>query len=327
MFETVKITFLGTSSGTPTRLRNVTAQALTFDNGALWLLDCGEATQHQVMKAGLKAGRIERILITHLHGDHCYGLPGMLACMGIQGRSDPVQIVGPVGIREMIETVLRLSDHVPTFPIDWVEVDGHRSLAAMSHWSVSSHAIRHRVTCYGFVLRESPRPGRFHPERAMTLGIPEGPLYRQLQNDQPVTLADGRTIVPAEVCDPPRPGRKVVLLGDTQDASGIADAAHSCDLLVHEATYEAERTAKAEQWGHSTSAMAGAFAKRVAAKHLIITHFSSRYTDNEAERNVGQLLAEAQAECPSTVVHAADDLWSFAVPFSEPQGAGISTSG
>ena len=317
MVATVKITFLGTSSGTPTRLRNVTAQALTFENGAVWLLDCGEATQHQAMKAGIKAGRVERILITHLHGDHCYGLPGMLACMAIQGRTDPVQIVGPVGIREMVETVLRLSDHVPTFAIDWVEVDGTRSLGALSHWSVSVHAIRHRVVCYGYVLRESPRHGRFHPERAAALGIPEGPLYRRLQSDETVTLADGRVIKPTEVCDPPRPGRKVVLLVDTQDADGIANAAHGCDLLVHEATYEASHTAKAEQWGHSTSAMAGAFAKRVAAKHLIITHFSSRYTDKDAERNVGQLLIEAQAECPSTMVHAADDLWSFTVPLAD----------
>jgi ribonuclease Z len=310
----VKITFLGTSSGTPTRTRNVTAQAVGFDNGALWLLDCGEATQHQVMRAGLKAGRIERILITHLHGDHCYGLPGMLACMAIQGRTDPVQIVGPVGLREMIETVLRLSDHVPTFAIDWVEVDGQRSLGALSQWAVSVHPIRHRITCYGYVLRESPRAGRFHPDRARALGIPEGHLFGQLQAGKVVTLADGRTIQPSEVCDQPRPGRKVVLLGDTQDASGIANAAQDCDLLVHEATYEADRTAKAEQWGHSTSAMAGAFARRIGAKHLIITHFSSRYTDSEADRGVDQLLSEAQQECPGTVVLAADDLWSFNVP-------------
>jgi ribonuclease Z len=315
--DAVKITFLGTSSGTPTRTRNVTAQALSFENGALWLLDCGEATQHRVMEAGLKAGRIERILITHLHGDHCYGLPGMLACMAIQGRTGPVQIVGPVGLREMVETVLRLSDHVPTFAIDWVEVDGTRSLAAMSNWSVSSHAIRHRITCFGYVLREAPRPGRFHVERARALGIPEGHLFGHLQAGRPVTLADGRTVQPSEVCDPPRPGRKVVLLGDTQDASGIATAAQGCDVLVHEATYEAERTAKAEQWGHSTSAMAGVFAKRIAAKHLIITHFSSRYTDSDADRGVDQLLAEAQRECPGTVVLAADDLWSFNVPFAD----------
>jgi ribonuclease Z len=310
----VKLTFLGTSSGTPTRTRNVTAQVVSLDNGALWLLDCGEASQHQLMRAGLRAGRIERILITHLHGDHCYGLPGMLACMAIQGRTEPVEIIGPIGLREMIETVLRLSDHVPAFPIAWSEVPGQDRLGTRSAWSLAAYPIRHRIPCHGFVLQEDRRPGRFHLERAAALGIPEGPLFRRLQDHQAVTLADGRTIQPGQVCDPPRPGRKVVLLGDTQDAGGIAAAAQGCDLLVHEATYEASHTAKAAQWGHSTSAMAGAFAREVGARHLIITHFSSRYTDAEAAGGVGQLLAEAQAECPGTVVHAADDLWSFTLP-------------
>jgi ribonuclease Z len=310
----VKLTFLGTSSGTPTRTRNVTAQVVGFDNGACWLLDCGEASQHQLMRAGLRAGRIERILITHLHGDHCYGLPGMLACMAIQGRTDPVQLVGPVGIRELIETVLRLSDHVTGFPLEIVEVAAHRTLAAMSGWAVSAHPIRHRIPCFGYVLREAQRRGRFHPERARALGIPEGPLFGQLQEGRSVTLADGRTIAPELVCDPPRPGRKVVLLGDTQDASGIAVAAQDCDLLVHEATYDADRSDKAEQWGHSTSAMAGDFAQRVGARHLIITHFSSRYTDSAGDDGVPRLVAEAQSRCPGTAVHAADDLWSFTLP-------------
>ena len=315
----MKITFLGTSSGTPTRTRNVTAQVISFDNGALWLLDCGEASQHQLMRAGLRAGRIERILITHLHGDHCYGLPGMLACMAIHGRSESVQIVGPIGLRELIETVMRLSDHITTFPIEWIELGGPNdrqppALGVLSRWSVSAHSIRHRIECFGYVLRESPRPGRFHPDRAAALGIPEGPLFRQLLLNQAVTLADGRVIAPSEVCDPPRPGRSVVLLGDTKDASGIAEAAHGCDLLVHEATYESSYTSKAEKWGHSTSTMAGAFARRIGARHLIITHFSSRYTDSDADKGVDQLLREAQAECPATVVHAADDLWSFVLP-------------
>ena len=135
----MKITFLGTSSGTPTRTRNVTAQIISFDNGALWLLDCGEASQHQLMRAGLRAGRIERILITHLHGDHCYGLPGMLACMAIHGRSETVQIVGPVGLRELIETVLRLSDHVTTFPLAPICRTIPRSCAKPAAWKPPSN--------------------------------------------------------------------------------------------------------------------------------------------------------------------------------------------
>lgn len=313
----MKITFLGTSSGTPTRTRNVTCQVLTLDNGALWLLDCGEAAQHQLMKAGLRAGRIERILLTHLHGDHCYGLPGMLACMAIQERRDPVQLVGPVGIRELITTTLRLSESGLPYPLDIIELDGARELGVRSEWNAAAYPISHRVTCFGFDLREGPRPGRFDLAQAQALGIPAGPLYGRLQAGETVRLADGREIRSDQVCEPPRPGRHVVLLGDTSDASGIATAAQGCDLLVHEVTYDAARPDKARQWGHSTSAMTGSFARMIGAKQLIITHFSSRYTDSDADQGVALLLTETQAACPGTVVHAADDLWSIAVPLPD----------
>jgi ribonuclease Z len=280
----------------------------------MWLLDCGEATQHQMMKAGLRCGRIERILITHLHGDHCYGLPGMLSCMAIHEREDPVEIVGPLGLQEMIDTVLRLSVSELPFPIQVTELTGPRVLAQQSQWDVSAYPISHRIPCFGYSLRETPRPGRFDLQKALALGIPEGPHYRALQHGQTIHLADGRSIHSAEVCDPPRPGRHVVLLGDTQDASGIRDAALGCDLLVHEVTYDAGFTAKAEKWGHSTSTMTGTFAASVAARHLIITHFSSRYTDSDADRGVDLLVRETQACCPDTQVYAADDLWSFVVP-------------
>ena len=310
----VKITFLGTSSGTPTRTRNVTAQALTLDNGTMWLLDCGEATQHQLMHAGLKASRIERVLITHLHGDHCYGLPGLLACIAIHERREPVELVGPRGLAELVNTTLRLSESVLPYRLDITELDGPLALAKRSGWSVSAHRIAHRVTCYGYDLREDPRPGRFDLDSARALGIPEGPLFGRLQAGEVVTLPDGRTIAPSAVCAPPRPGRHVVLLGDTSDASGIAAAAHGCDLLVHETTYDGTRDEKATQWGHSTTAMTGAFAHRIAAKRLIITHFSSRYTDGDGAFGVDQLLAETRAACPGTEVLAAEDLWTYALP-------------
>jgi ribonuclease Z len=311
----VKLTFLGTSSGTPTRLRNVTSQALTLDNGDLWLLDAGEATQHQLMRAGLRASRIAVILMTHLHGDHLYGLPGVLACMTIHERDEPVLLVGPVGLREFVHTVLRLSESGVPFPLEIIELSGdHHEVGARGGWTIGAHRIAHRVACYGYDLREAPRPGRFDLDKAKALGIPAGPLYRRLQDGAAVTLEDGRTIASREVCEPPRPGRHVVLLGDTDDAGGIAAAAQGCDLLVHETTYDRERTAKARQWGHSTTAMTGAFARRVQARNLIITHFSSRYTDGEGPMGVAQLVAETQAECPDTAVHAADDLWSFVLP-------------
>ncbi len=310
----MRITFLGTSAGTPTRQRNVTSQALQFDDGELWLLDCGEATQHQLMRAGIRAGRCARILLTHLHGDHCYGLPGMLSCIGIHGRSESVEIVGPIGVRELVETVIRLSDAQLPYPLVFHELPvAGGTLPQCSGWAVSAHPLVHRIPCLGYVLQEDPRPGRFHPERATALGVPDGPLYRQLQQGETVRLADGREIHPDAICDPPRRGRKVVLLGDTSDAAAIIPAGRDCDLLVCEATYDGTRQAKAMTWGHSTTLMTGALATQMQAKNLIITHFSSRYTDTAKTQSIADLVAETRTACPETTVIAADDIMTFAV--------------
>ncbi len=310
----MKITFLGTSSGTPTRRRNVTAQAVQFDHGGLWLLDCGEATQHQLMRAGLKASRIERILLTHLHGDHCYGVFGLLSCIAIHQRTAAVEVVGPPGTGELIRTVLRLSEaHLP-FPLTISELPAHGGRVTPLHgWSVEAHAINHRVTCLGYVLREDPRPGAFDPERARALGIPAGPLFRRLQHGETIDLPDGRRIAPEAVRDPARPGRVAVLLGDTSDARAIATAGHGCDVLVCETTYAEDRTEKAAEWGHSTTAMTGELAALMAAKTLIITHFSSRYTEPGSGTDPAALARQTQRYCPDTQVLAADDLWTFVV--------------
>jgi ribonuclease Z len=311
----VRITFLGTSAGVPTRTRNVTGQAVVFDHGGVWLLDCGEATQHQLMRAGIKPGRIERILVTHLHGDHCFGLPGALASMSIGGRDDPVHIVGPRGVRELIETVFRLSDTTVTFPLAFTEIDAPGTIGRFDGWEVSAHALPHRITCFGYCLSEGTRPGRFHPDRALALGVPPGRLFGQLQRGERVRLADGREVAAEQVADPPRPGRKLVLLGDTMDGSALAEVGADCDLLVCEATYDAAREDKARQWGHSTTRMTGELARLLRARTLILTHFSSRYTDDDSdEPRVEALVAEAAACCPGTTVLAARDLWSHSLP-------------
>jgi ribonuclease Z len=313
----MKLTFLGTSAGAPTRRRNVTGQALTFDDGRIWLLDCGEATQHRLMEAGLRAKSIERILITHLHGDHVYGIFGMLACIGIAGRDEPVQIVGPRGIGRMIETVLHHSGHDPSFDVvieEWHDLPagGWRLPAWNDGWQVTAHPIEHRLPCAGYCLREGDRPGRFHPDKAVAAGVPEGPLWGRLQRGQTVQV-DGREIRPETVCDPPRPGRRVLLLGDTSDADSMIAVGQGCDLAVREVTYDDSRIAKAQQWMHSTAGMTGAWAHQMQAKTLIITHLSARYTD-EAEdpvMSVSALHAAAAAACPGTQVLVADDLWSY----------------
>ena len=313
----MRVTFLGTSAGTPTRTRNVTSQALTFEHGGLWLLDCGEATQHQLMRAGLKPSHCERILITHLHGDHCYGLPGLLSCLAIHGRTEPVSVIGPTGLRELIETVIRLSEAALPYRLDFLELPAvGGQIPALHGWSVSAHALAHRVTCLGYVLQEDPLPGRFHPDRARAAGVPEGRAWGRLQAGADVILADGTVVAASSICDPPRPGRKVVLLGDTNDAEAIIAPGHGCDLLVCETTYMAAHQGKAIAWGHMTTTMTGALARQMAAKRLIITHFSSRYTeedDQERTQSMADLISETASACPNTPVAAADDLAVFVV--------------
>jgi len=313
----VRLTFLGTSAGTPTLTRNVTAQALRFDDGRLWLLDCGEGTQQQAMRAGLRLARLERILVTHLHGDHSYGLPGMLACAAIHGRTEPIELVGPPGLARLIATILELTSANLPFAVPVREVERPGELLTHAGWSVSAWPLSHRVACFGYVLREDPRPGRLHPERAAAFGLAPGPAYQRLQRGESVTAPDGRAVLAAEVCDPPRPGRTIALLGDTSDPSALIAQAQGCDLIVHEATYDASRPDKALTWGHATSAMAGRAARACQARTLILTHFSSRYESDSSRVDVpsiADLVREAAAECPGTQVLAAHDLWSFDLP-------------
>jgi len=317
----VHLTFLGTSAGTPTRDRNVTAQALTFDNGAVWLLDCGEATQHQIMRAGIKPPRIERILITHMHGDHCYGLPGLLSSIAVCGRTEPVRLSGPKGIAEWIRTTFKLSYAVLSYELLIDELDARTTLPAGNLWNVEAVPIVHRAPCFGYVLREDPRPGRFHPEKAKAFGIEAGPLYKRLQEGQAVALDDGRIVLAEMVSDPKRPGRVLVLLGDTSDATALVGPGANCDLLVCEVTYDSAQEAKAVQWGHSTAAMTGSLAAKMRAKNLIITHFSSRYTEDGASFGVPDLVVQTRQHCPKTRVMAAKDLLKVELPGNdEPTG-------
>ncbi len=304
----LSLTFLGTSAGTPTRSRNVTAQLLTLPHGGAWLLDCGEGTQQQFLRFGLRASRVERILLTHLHGDHCYGIWGMLAKIAIDGRTEPVEVVGPHGIAELLTTVHRISAAFLTYPLRVIELDAEPDLLPLAGWSVQAIPIVHRVPCFAYVLREDERPGRFHPDRAIALGVRPGPDFGRLQRGGSVAGVTG-PVHPDQVQDPPRPGRVIALLGDTSDATSIIPHASGCDLLVCEATYDGTRAAKAKEWGHQTAPETGRLARMCEAKRLIITHVSSRYGDDEDDGDaaVDALRDEAAAECPGTDVLAAHD--------------------
>ncbi|KAL6079318.1 Ribonuclease BN [Balamuthia mandrillaris] len=336
------VTFLGTSAATPTKCRNVTSHALQFLNGRAWLFDCGEGTQHQILKSkDLKAPRIDAIFITHLHGDHLFGLPGLLASLSLVGgeRQNPVLLYGPPGIKEYVRASIDSSVTYLTYGLEVIELDTSKnhtlsepglSTSASMPMKVTAHPIVHKVPCLGYVVEEPERAGALDAKKAASLGA-KGKEMGLLKAGKDVTLSDGRVIKASDVIGPTRKGKKVVLLGDTSDASSVLEAGQGCDLLVHEATYDASLREKAVEGGHSTSQMAGRFAKELAAKKLILTHFSMRYTSSEGSQpqhqekdaeeekeeggplTVEQLCEEARAECPETLVVAALDLESYDV--------------
>jgi ribonuclease Z len=287
--QDVRIVFLGTSSGTPSRDRNVSSVAVVLD-GTVLLLDCGEGTQHQLLRAPVRSGAIEAICITHMHGDHVYGLPGLLATMTMNARNAPLTLVGSEMLLAYIEAMLRTTDHNPIFPID-IAPPPYRGRG----FTVVSAPLEHRIPAIGYCIIEDDRPGAFDVEKARALGIPPGPQYAELiRNHDP------------RVVGPSRRGRRIAYCTDTRRCASAVGLARGADVLIHEATYTSDMAEEADARGHSTAAGAARVALEAGVGRLIITHFSTRYRDAEA------LLAEAQAIFPNT--EAATDFACFDVP-------------
>ncbi len=286
--QDITIVFLGTSSGTPSRTRNVSSVAVVLD-GAVLLFDCGEGTQHQLLRAPVRSGAIEAIFITHLHGDHVYGLPGLLATLSMNGRERPLTIVGPEGLSEHIECVLRTSHHNPQFPID-VAPPPFRG----DGFTVIATPLDHSIPALGYCVIEDDRPGAFDPQRARDLGIPPGPRWHELQR-----AGDPR------VCGPPRAGRRVAYCTDTRPCASAVELARGADVLIHESTYAEELRADAEARLHSTARGAAEVARDAGVGRLILTHFSTRYLD------VTPLVHEAREVFPKS--DAAEDFAVFSV--------------
>jgi len=306
----LRLTLLGTAAARPTVGRNPSGIALQREN-ELYLLDCGEGTQRQMMRYGTGFG-VRTILVTHLHADHFLGITGLLRTMGLQGREERLEIVGPPGSAGVLQDTVRLGlDRVP-FDVEVSEmVPGERRVEG--GYDVEAIGVRHRITAVGYAFREHPRPGRFDVERARALGVPEGPLFGRLHRGESVEV-DGRSIAPADVVGPARPGRLVVYAGDTRPCGAIVDAARDADLLVHEATFSREESARARDTFHSTAAEAATVARDAGARRLVLTHLSARYSDAPHV-----LEREARAIFPGAV--AGYDGLSLEVPFLD-SGAG-----
>ena len=313
----VEITFLGTGSGAPSRHRNVSATALQLtERGELWLIDCGEGTQHQVLRAPqVRLSQLTRLFLTHLHGDHLFGLMGLMASRGLaQGGVGPVTLYGPDGLQDYVRVALRVSGMGRFgYPVTVVTVRPG-VVYEDDDITVSCAPVRHRIEAYAYAFEEKPRPGRFDVELARAQGVPNGPLFGRLKAGEAVTLADGRIVEPAGLTGPPRPGRKLVFSGDTLYAPELVALADGADLLVHEATYAEADKPLAERASHSTAQSAAQVAHEAQVQTLYLTHLSPRY-EGEGGPRLDDLLAEARAIFPET--HLAHDFLRVPIPRRE----------
>ncbi len=303
----LSVTFLGTSAAIPTIDRNVAGLAVQREGETL-LFDCGEGNQRQMMRFGVGFS-FREIFFTHYHADHLLGVTGLLRTMGLQDRSAPVILYGPKGAQRVLGAAISLGIERNKFPIDIVEIKPGDRLAR-DDYEIVVFETEHRADTVGYALVEHRRLGRFNPDRARELGIPEGPFWGQLHKGKTITLPDGRIIGPAELVGSPRAGRRVVYTGDTRPHLSVIEASRGADLLVHEATFGGDEMERAQETGHSTAAEAARVALEAGARRLVLTHISSRYS-----RDAAELLAEARSVFPETVI--ARDGMTVDVPYTD----------
>ncbi|MBT9132056.1 ribonuclease Z [candidate division NPL-UPA2 bacterium Unc8] len=290
----MKVVTLGTSGSVPTLYRNLPATALIRE-GCIFLFDCGEGTQTQMMRAGLSMTRIKHIFISHLHGDHLTGIPGLLMSLGQASHQNPLCIYGPKGIEDYLLSVKRYLRFRSEYELKVKEVKEGKTLE-VDKYQVECTALDHGIPTLGYAFIEKERPGRFFVEKADSLGVPEGPLYSRLQKGDDIKLDDGKVVRSRDVLGPPRKGRKFVYATDTIPCEQAIRISREADVLVHDGMFEHEKEAEANQKGHSTAFQAAWVAKEAHVKKLILTHISSQYKNDRV------LLKEAQEVFPNTVV-------------------------
>lgn len=274
----MQLHFLGTGAGMPSKDRNTTAIALKLleERGSIWLFDCGEATQHQILHTSIKPRKIDKIFITHLHGDHIFGLPGFLSSRSFQGGEDELTIYGPAGIQPWVEQTLNLSKTHVTYPIQFVEVT-EGIVYEDNEFTVIARPLQHVIECYGYRIEQKPLAGELMIEKALALGVPKGPMLGQLKSGNDVQLADGTIVKSEAVTAPPKKGFTVTILGDTKFCKNAKHLSMEADVVVHEATFDHATIHLAAQYGHSTNTEAAEIAKSAGAKNLILTHISARF--------------------------------------------------
>lgn len=309
----MELIFLGTSSGTPTKFRNVSGLALKCDNAKGWyLIDCGEGTQHRLLRTNLSLLTLETIFITHMHGDHCYGLPGLLGSASMSGREKVLTIVCPESVKEFVEKTLEITQVYLSYELRFMTIEEQKEVVT-SQFDVTIQKLSHRVPSYAFTFTESGILPKLNTEKLLTDGIPAGPLWGEIQRGSNVTV-DGTTINATDYLLPARRARRVIVAGDNDTPAMLQDVASKADILVHESTYTDEMAIKmGDAPQHCSAKRAAVFAEEQQVQNLILTHFSPRYRDFFDESPcIGDIRQEAESYYSGNL-HLAKDLEKLAL--------------
>jgi ribonuclease Z len=301
----IQLVFLGTAGSVPTPARSLPAIIMKLQTEQI-MFDCGEGVQRQMITAKVSFHKKMKIFITHMHGDHVLGLPGLLQTMTLMDRKKRLEIYGSEGIRQFMECVRENLHFGLTFPVEISEIYDNGIVCEEKEYIIEATKSNHDITSFAYAFVEKPRPGKFYPEKAQALGIPEGKLWSQLQHGNNITLRSGQIITPQDVLGPQREGRKIVYTGDTRPFAHFSKFAADADLVIHDSTFDDVLIEKAKLDGHSTPSQAGKQARKAKAKKLILTHISARYPDSLL------LLKQAQKEFKNTLV--AEDFMKLELP-------------
>lgn len=272
----MKLVFLGTSAAQPTENRGLSCICLERE-GEVLMFDAGEAAQISYMKSGLGWNKKMKIFVTHLHGDHCVGILGLLQTMSMQNRTEPLEIFGPGGIEEFIAANIKVLNFGLSFPI-LINTIKDEKIFEDEKFSICTCKANHSITAFSYLFEEKDKPGRFNVEKAKELGIPEGELWNKLQNGNEITVNE-KIIKPEQVLGEKRPGKKIGISGDTMPTKELEEFFEECDYLVFDSTFLEAEKQKAQDTCHSTAKQAATVAKNAKVKNLVLTHFSARYRD------------------------------------------------
>lgn len=280
----MEIIVLGTSAGTPTRQRNMSGLALRLRGARQWvLIDCAEGTQHRILRTPLSIMSLRAVFITHMHGDHCYGLPGLLASAAMSGRSEALTIVGPPPLRGMLECIMAASALSLPYPLVWLTPAALTDAPLVPDLAVDATALSHGVPCWAYGFTEAAIERRLDTDKLRVDAVPASPLWGEIQQGRDVTLDDGRLIAAGDYLLPPRPARRIVVAGDNDLPALLSTAARGAEVLVHEATYTEDVLQKIGPGPRHSSAMRVAqFAQEAGVRNLVLTHFSPRYQEGGA---------------------------------------------